>query len=462
MASKEFRFHYVKTPTGAISGQSVLTQTEDAINNLGEYMVEATVEATGDATEALNKATEALNTANTARQNSAEALSTVNSALGKVNALTATVNAFDGRIKTAESNAANAVTSATEASNNAAQAVTTSNSTNKTAQQAVTTANKATTTAQNASAAATQAVGTANAANATAADAKRIAQQAVTDTDAIREEINQNMAVITQKVTEATTQAQNAAASADESKASSELSKLRALAETLTAEQQTQAQTNIGGPFLPLSGGTVSGTIAATRFSGPLNGNASTASKWENSRKITLSGNATGAVSLDGSADATLKLTIANGSVTNASLAAGSVTFSKVANADVATQAEAEAGTANNCFMTPLRVAQAINELSTGGIAYGYSSGNNWYIKFTNGFVIQSGYWAPGGAGSSADISLLIAMTTTSYFVGITAANDSYNFVTGRPNGSTAIHLYFNNYNHLNPGSPFRWIVCGY
>ena len=59
MASKEFRFHYVKTPTGAISGQSVLTQTEDAINNLGDYMVEAT----GDATEALNKATEALNKA---------------------------------------------------------------------------------------------------------------------------------------------------------------------------------------------------------------------------------------------------------------------------------------------------------------------------------------------------------------------------------------------------------------
>lgn len=37
MASKEFHFHYVKTPTGAISGQSVLTQTEDAINDLGDY-----------------------------------------------------------------------------------------------------------------------------------------------------------------------------------------------------------------------------------------------------------------------------------------------------------------------------------------------------------------------------------------------------------------------------------------
>ena len=206
MASKEFHFHYVKTPTGAISGQSVLTQTEDAINDLGDYMFEAT----GDATEALNKATEALNTANTAQQNAAEALSTANSAIGKVNTLTATVNSFDGRIKKAESNAANAVTAATEASNNASQAVTTANSALNTAQQAVTTANAAKTMAQNASTAATQAVGTAGAANATAEEAKKIAQQAVTDTDGIREEINQNMAVITQKVTEATTQAQNA------------------------------------------------------------------------------------------------------------------------------------------------------------------------------------------------------------------------------------------------------------
>lgn len=137
-------------------------------------------------------------------------------------------------------------------------------------------------------------------------------------------------------------------------------SKLSVIPQTLSQEKQTQAQTNIGGPFLPLSGGTVSGTIAATGFSGPLAGNASTASKWATARTITLSGDATGSVSFDGSADATLTLTIANGSVTNAMLAASSVTFSKVASGDVATQAEAEAGTANNSFMTPLRVAQAI------------------------------------------------------------------------------------------------------
>lgn len=210
MASKEFHFHYVKTPTGSISGQSVLTQTEDAINDLGDYMVEVA----GDATEALNKATEALNTANTAQQNAAEALSTANSALGSVNTLTVTVNSWDGRIKKAESNAANAVTAATEASNNASQAVTTANSAPNTAQQAVTTANAAKTTAQNASIAATQAVGTANAANATAEEAKRIAQQAGTDTDGIREEINADMETINQQVAAATAQAQAAQSAA--------------------------------------------------------------------------------------------------------------------------------------------------------------------------------------------------------------------------------------------------------
>lgn len=113
------------------------------------------------------------------------------------------------------------------------------------------------------------------------------------------------------------------------------------------------------------------GVLTANGFVGNLTGNASTASEWATARTITLSGDATGSVSLDGSADATLNLTIANGSVTNAMLAASSVTFSKVARGDVATQAEAEAGTANNSFMTPLRVAQAIAaQGSSGAVLY--------------------------------------------------------------------------------------------
>lgn len=146
-------------------------------------------------------------------------------------------------------------------------------------------------------------------------------------------------------------------------------SKLSVIPQTLNSGQQTQAQTNMGGPFLPLTGGTVAGTITATGFSGPLTGNASTASAWATPITMTVSGDATGSVSIDGSDNATLNLAIANSSVTNAMLAASSVTFSKVNSGDVATQAEAEAGTVNNAFMTPLRVAQAI-AASSGNVTF--------------------------------------------------------------------------------------------
>lgn len=195
-------------------------------------------------------------------------------------------------------------------------------------------------------------------------------------------------------------------------------SKLSVIPQTLSQKKQTQAQTNIGGPFLPLAGGTVSGTIAATGFSGPLAGNASTASKLATARAITLRGDATGSMSFDGSANASLNLTIANGSVTNAMLAASSVTFSKVANADVATQAEAEAGTANNSFMTPLRVAQAIAAKSGAGKAYitaTYNNKNgNWYRIWSDGYKQQCIY-VPSYTETKKTVSLLIAMRDTSY-----------------------------------------------
>lgn len=236
MASKEFQFHYVYTPTGSISGPSVLTQTEDAINDLGEYMSQSAT----NADEALRQAKQAVSTANTAQQNAAEARSTADSALSRVQTLTVTVNSWDGRIKKAESNAANAVTAATEASNNASQAVTTANSALNSAQQAVTTANAAKTTAQKASTAATQAVGTANAANATAEEAKKIAQQAVTDTDGIREEINADMETINQQVAAATAQAQAAQSAAAQAQG---YAKVAAFAVRLTSANMSASGT---------------------------------------------------------------------------------------------------------------------------------------------------------------------------------------------------------------------------
>ena len=64
-------------------------------------------------------------------------------------------------------------------------------------------------------------------------------------------------------------------------------------------------------------------------------------------------------------ADATITATqLANGTVSNVKIANGAVSFAKIASGDIATQAEAEAGTASNCLMTPQRVAQAIDAIA--------------------------------------------------------------------------------------------------
>lgn len=152
---------------------------------------------------------------------------------------------------------------------------------------------------------------------------------------------------------------------------------------------------------------TEAGVLVSTGgFKGSLSGNASTASRWSSSRTLTLAGDLTGSVSFNGSANFTLTATIANGSVetamiaddaitaaklaTNsvtgdaiaanavgaselannavdaAAIANGAVTFAKIASGDIATQSEAEAGTANNCLMTPQRVKQAITASDPG------------------------------------------------------------------------------------------------
>ena len=66
------------------------------------------------------------------------------------------------------------------------------------------------------------------------------------------------------------------------------------------------------------------------------------------------------AAKLASNAVATAK--IADGAVTNAKVAAGVLTFDRLAAAAIATQQQAEAGTANDVLMTPLRVAQILAE----------------------------------------------------------------------------------------------------
>lgn len=250
-------------------------------------------------------------------------------------------------------------------------------------------------------------------------------------------------------------------------------SKVSVIPQTLTTEQQAQAQINIGGPFLPLSGGTVSGTITATSFNGPLTGNASTASQLSVARTISLAGDATGSITFDGSADATLNLSISSGAVTNDMLSANAVTFSKVNSADVATQSEAEAGTSNNAFMTPLRVAQAISAQGVSPEAYvieTWSSGSSWYRVWSDGFIEQGGFNTnTGGSFSITKITVTLnkAFSNTNYtFV----RSDRIIYATsGTPNPA-----YFASFNQktttsvICPGDSdviydgFNWYACGY
>lgn len=80
----------------------------------------------------------------------------------------------------------------------------------------------------------------------------------------------------------------------------------------------TQVQFNDNGSFAGSANLTFNGTtLTSTGFSGPLNGNADTASKWETARIITLSGDLNGNVSIDGSSNITLTATVVDNSHTH-------------------------------------------------------------------------------------------------------------------------------------------------
>jgi hypothetical protein len=76
-------------------------------------------------------------------------------------------------------------------------------------------------------------------------------------------------------------------------------------------------ETEADARFLKLTGGTLTGALTATGFTGPLTGNASTATsagKWTTARTLTLGGDLTGSVSIDGSSAITLSAQVADNS----------------------------------------------------------------------------------------------------------------------------------------------------
>ena len=118
--SEHYDFHYQPTGSGAISGQQVLQQTEDAINELGDYVND-------NIGGAMDVAQQALETAQNAEQDAQTALDTANSFSSAIQSAQQDASTALSTAQTAQTTASNANNMAIQASQDASSAVTTAN-----------------------------------------------------------------------------------------------------------------------------------------------------------------------------------------------------------------------------------------------------------------------------------------------------------------------------------------------
>lgn len=118
--SEHYDFHYQPTGSGAISGQQVLQQTEDAINELGDYVND-------NVGGAMDVAQQALETAQNAEQDAQTALDTANSFSSAIQSAQQDASTALSTAQTAQTTASNANNTAIQAQQDASNAVTTAN-----------------------------------------------------------------------------------------------------------------------------------------------------------------------------------------------------------------------------------------------------------------------------------------------------------------------------------------------
>jgi len=118
--SEHYDFHYQPTGSGAISGQQVLQQTEDAINELGDYVND-------NVGGAMDVAQQALETAQNAEQDAQTALDTANSFSDAIQSAQQDASTALSTAQTAQTTASNANNIAIQAQQDANTAVTTAN-----------------------------------------------------------------------------------------------------------------------------------------------------------------------------------------------------------------------------------------------------------------------------------------------------------------------------------------------
>jgi len=179
-------FRYDRAPTGELSGESLVEQTEEALSGLGQSSSHAEEEAA----RAVEIATAADGKADQAVATAGQAQSTANSAL-----------------TTAQS----AQSSATQAVQTAQSAVTTAQGASQTAQNAVSTAQSAVTTAQSAQTAAENAESRASTSASAAEGSANSASAAQTAAESAQTSASQSATIATQAQSAASQSAQSAA-----------------------------------------------------------------------------------------------------------------------------------------------------------------------------------------------------------------------------------------------------------
>lgn len=384
----------VAAQTAANTATAAATAATTAANNANTTAAAATT-AANNATTAANASTAASTaataTANAASANAATAVSTANSAASTANTAQSTAN-------TAATNASNAVTTANTAASNASTALSTANTAASNASTALSTANTAASnastalsTANTASTNASNAVTTANTASTTAGNAVTTANNAVTTANAANNTANQAAAAVSQAV----------------------LFTLVANVAAIPASPANNTYIEVGdstgiASFTPLTG-----------LPGGFVGDAGLTVRL----RYTTAGNTWNYLSYFANNPETRYLNLAN-AASQAEAEAGTnnskyATPLRVAQAIAqlspppvyASQAEAEAGAISNKVMSPLRVSQAIAVLATSGA----TGGGTDKVFVQNDQVVTTNYTIPSGknASSVGPLSIDAGVTVT-------------------------------------------------
>ena len=471
--------------------QNLLQQTTQQANIATEQAGIATDKANAAAESAVSAATSETNAANSedkaqawaesetspdgepdsksAKTWAEEAISSAASAAESESNAAASAIAAAGSASAAAQSQTNAAQSATSASQSASAANSSQTAAANSASAALTSENNAAESEQNAAGSASAAANSASAASQSATAAAQSAEEAI-----------------------------SSAASAAESESNAAASAIAAAGSASAAAQsQTNAAQSATSASQSASAANSSQTAAANSASAALTSENNAAESEQNAAgSASAAANSASAASQSATAAAQSAEEAAQTAaglgtpVTDVTESNGTITVEKsdgtnnsfdIPQPTIATQAEAEAGTNNTKFMTPLRVAQAIPFTALATTIGGASatkpavivetkiSGNNWYRRWSDGWVEQGGYYTKQTANIKESVTFLVPMANTKYYTNTIRSyiGDAGAFMVLKEDKyTTKIDVaYYSTYNgDMNSGikgTSFYWEVKG-